>query len=90
MRIHRLLAVLAVPVLAAGCVTPSSQMGFDHPLATEAEFLFDRDQCLQRTMGWLTPAAADVRHVRLFEECMAERGYTRNDTGRLVPPAATG
>jgi hypothetical protein len=62
-------------------------MSFDHPASSQAAFMQDRSECLQRTMGFLTPAAADIRHAGLFEECMAERGYTRNDaTGLLVAP----
>ena len=80
-----------------GCVPASNRVAFDHPSSTEQKMLKDRYDCLQASMGYVSGgyvnqgvgiSAGSARpNGDMAKNCMALKGYTRNDeSGRLLVP----
>jgi hypothetical protein len=83
----RLVLVAAACVAVGGCVP---RVAFDHAYANQQQMLQDRFQCLQVSSGYVAVGfeAAVLTNNAMLLNCMAAKGYYRNDIGgRLEVPA---
>ena len=87
------MAILSIGLLAAGCRT----VAYDRPNTTQQQMLNDRTDCAHRAMGYTSSggwvygqgyqsSGASMPNGRLYDNCMAAKGYVANSEGRLVVP----
>ena len=87
------LIVIVVTALIGGCQT---SRGYDRPNTTQQQMLADRNECIQRAMGFSHGSMAygysygsygsTSPNRGVYQNCMAAKGYAYNPEGQLKVP----
>ena len=77
----KILTMVGLAVLVSGC----GRAGYDHPSASNQQFLQDRHECIKGAgTGFSMDKGKGSSCVQGFRQCLAAKGYTKRRGGRLV------